>query len=197
MEARESKRELIAAAARELFAKYGYKLVSMDTIALKSGVAKGTLYLYFKDKEELFYYLLDEFLEDMRRMVEKIKSRSLPLHEEVSEVIYRLLMYRKSQKFLFRIFSEARELKTQMAQNGVKKIDQLVECYLNDRLSPIAGIEQIKVNVEVLTFVIMKTYSALAFEWEETHDPLNERQIAQIIGYLLRNLTAKPQSAER
>ena len=133
----------------------------------------------------------------MQQMVEGIKSRNLPLYEEVSEVIYRLLTYRKNQKFLFRIFIEARDLKTQMAQNGVKKIDQLVECYLNDRLSTIEGIDQTRINVEILTFVIMKTYSALAFEWEETHAPLDERQIAQIIGYLLRNLTLKPNSAER
>lgn len=197
MNAREIKRELIASSARELFSKYGYKTVSMDAIALKAGVAKGTVYLYFKDKEELFYYLLDEFLKNMSEMVEEIKARNLPLYEEVSEVIYRLLTYRKSQQFLFRIFSEARELKTQMAQNGVRRLDRVVERYLNDRLSSIEGIDRIKIDVEVLTFVIMKTYSALAFEWEETHKPLNERQIAQIIGYLLRNLTVRPNFSER
>ena len=44
----------ICAAALEVFAEKGFAAAKLDEIARRAGVSKGTLYLYFKDKEELF-----------------------------------------------------------------------------------------------------------------------------------------------
>ena len=44
----------ICAAALEVFAEKGFAAARLDEIARRAGVSKGTLYLYFKDKEELF-----------------------------------------------------------------------------------------------------------------------------------------------
>ena len=44
----------ICAAALELFAERGFAGTRVDDIAARAGVSKGTLYLYFKDKEEIF-----------------------------------------------------------------------------------------------------------------------------------------------
>jgi AcrR family transcriptional regulator len=44
----------ICAAALEVFAEKGFAAAKLDEIASRAGVSKGTLYLYFKDKEELF-----------------------------------------------------------------------------------------------------------------------------------------------
>jgi len=48
---------LILDAAAQLFAKHRYHEVRMDDIAAHAGVAKGTLYRYYKDKEELYLAL--------------------------------------------------------------------------------------------------------------------------------------------
>lgn len=48
------KKDLLVKAAISLFNKSSFEKISMDQIAKKAGVAKGTLYLYFKTKEELF-----------------------------------------------------------------------------------------------------------------------------------------------
>ncbi|XDD51307.1 TetR/AcrR family transcriptional regulator [Leptospira sp. WS92.C1] len=48
------KRDQLIRAAITLFNKSSFEKISMDQIAKKAGVAKGTLYLYFKTKEELF-----------------------------------------------------------------------------------------------------------------------------------------------
>src|SRR5687767_3152762 len=40
--------------AAQLFAKRHYHEVRMEDIALKAGVAKGTIYRYFEDKEDLY-----------------------------------------------------------------------------------------------------------------------------------------------
>ncbi|WP_306223233.1 TetR/AcrR family transcriptional regulator [Bosea beijingensis] len=49
----------IADAALRLFARYGYKRSSMDDIAREAGLAKATLYLHFKGKDDVFRSMLD------------------------------------------------------------------------------------------------------------------------------------------
>lgn len=49
----------IADAALRLFARYGYKRSAMDDIAREAGLAKATLYLHFKGKDDVFRAMLD------------------------------------------------------------------------------------------------------------------------------------------
>jgi AcrR family transcriptional regulator len=51
---RDERRETILKVAREVFFEQGYTATSMSTIAARLGGSKGTLYNYFKNKEELF-----------------------------------------------------------------------------------------------------------------------------------------------
>ena len=44
----------ICAAALEVFAQKGFAAAKLEEIARRAGVSKGTLYLYFADKEDLF-----------------------------------------------------------------------------------------------------------------------------------------------
>jgi AcrR family transcriptional regulator len=49
-----ARRAAILDAALHVFAEHGYESARLDEVAARAGVAKGTLYLYFKDKEDLF-----------------------------------------------------------------------------------------------------------------------------------------------
>jgi AcrR family transcriptional regulator len=51
---RDQRREMILSVAREMFFEHGYAATSMSCIAARLGGSKGTLYNYFKSKEELF-----------------------------------------------------------------------------------------------------------------------------------------------
>jgi AcrR family transcriptional regulator len=53
-EADSAKRRQIVEGARKVFLAQGFDAASMGEIARAAGVSKGTLYVYFKDKEELF-----------------------------------------------------------------------------------------------------------------------------------------------
>jgi AcrR family transcriptional regulator len=52
------KREAILAAALEEFSARGFAAARLDDVAGRAGVAKGTIYLYFRDKETLFQELV-------------------------------------------------------------------------------------------------------------------------------------------
>lgn len=56
---KEEKRLDIASASIELFARKGVAQTSIDEIAKSAGVAKGTIYLYFKNKEEIILAIWD------------------------------------------------------------------------------------------------------------------------------------------
>ena len=51
---RDARREAILDVARDVFLEEGYANASMSTIAARLGGSKGTLYNYFKNKEQLF-----------------------------------------------------------------------------------------------------------------------------------------------
>src|SRR5713101_2168853 len=53
-----ARREAILAAALDEFAARGFANARLDDVARRAGVAKGTIYLYFRDKETLFQELV-------------------------------------------------------------------------------------------------------------------------------------------
>jgi AcrR family transcriptional regulator len=64
-----AKREAILASAVLVFAERGFAESEMDSIAAAAGVAKGTLYRYFKNKEELFLAAVDRSFERLTEFV--------------------------------------------------------------------------------------------------------------------------------
>ncbi len=65
-------RQEILAAARELFAKEGYESVSMRKIAERIEYSPTTIYLYFRDKEELIRQICEETFALLTRKLEKV-----------------------------------------------------------------------------------------------------------------------------
>ena len=60
------RRAQVIAAARERFSKHGLAGTTMDGIAQAAGVATGTVYLYYKSKEDIFRQILEEDLANLQ-----------------------------------------------------------------------------------------------------------------------------------
>ena len=69
---RNDKRARILRAAVTVFAKYGFYNSRITQIARQAGVADGTIYLYFKNKDEL---LISIFEEEMEKFTAEIKQK--------------------------------------------------------------------------------------------------------------------------
>ena len=54
------RRDSILASAKQLMEEEKYNEINMNQIAKKAGVAKGTVYLYFQTKQELFLSVMLE-----------------------------------------------------------------------------------------------------------------------------------------
>lgn len=77
------KREAIVAAALDLFRHYGYRRTSMEDIARAASVAKGTLYLYFESKDQLFEAICRSLADELARALAEADARTLPLEEKL------------------------------------------------------------------------------------------------------------------
>jgi len=104
------KRKRIVSAATEVFIKYGYRKANVDEVAERAGVAKGTLYLYFKNKAEL---LLEAIIEEKKRYFKKLK----PIFDPDIEGTERLRLYlraafllAKEMPMISRLMSGDREM---------------------------------------------------------------------------------------
>src|SRR5512137_3060066 len=62
-EQKQERRRAILDAALQLFQEMSFEAIGINEVAKRAGVAKGTVYLYFKTKEELFLALQSEAFE--------------------------------------------------------------------------------------------------------------------------------------
>ena len=81
-----AKRRQIVEGARSMFLAQGFDAASMSDIARAAGVSKGTLYVYFNNKEQLFEAIVHEEC----RPMPKAFSISIPSDHDVEEVLMRL-----------------------------------------------------------------------------------------------------------
>jgi AcrR family transcriptional regulator len=63
------RRNNIIDAAERLFFKHGFDRVSIDQIAEAAELAKGTIYLYFKSREDLHYAIVNRGLDAMAKVI--------------------------------------------------------------------------------------------------------------------------------
>ena len=72
------KRELILRAATRVFARNGYFNSKVADIARAAGVADGTVYLYFKSKEEILHSIFDQNMAEAiaadRKLIDKLRD---------------------------------------------------------------------------------------------------------------------------
>jgi AcrR family transcriptional regulator len=74
----------ICAAALEVFAEKGFAAAKLDEIARRAGVSKGTLYLYFKDKEQLFRAVVrDSIAPNVAAITSAISAMDAPFADVV------------------------------------------------------------------------------------------------------------------
>ena len=81
-QASEQRRQAIIEAALDVFAAEGFAAARLDEVAEKAGVAKGTIYLFFEDKDDLFEQLLISAVAPVLAKVEVLaKEPLMPLND--------------------------------------------------------------------------------------------------------------------
>jgi TetR/AcrR family transcriptional regulator, fatty acid metabolism regulator protein len=135
---RQEREELILQAAEEMLAEKGYHETSMDEIAARVGIAKGTVYLHFPSKEDLVVALYEGNIQKMSQAVEAILSSELTARaklEQLLQFIYGGFFSRKSERFysiyhqaeLQRIFADKKAYKQGVWEQLSARISSLLD----------------------------------------------------------------------
>jgi len=83
------KYQVILDAALKSFAQTGYHRTRVADVAREAGVADGTVYIYFENKEDI---LISLFQDLMKRFVQDLRSE-LTLCQDANEKLYRIVAY--------------------------------------------------------------------------------------------------------
>jgi AcrR family transcriptional regulator len=82
-----SRQRQIVTAARKRFRHYGIGKTTMQEIAADAGLAVGTLYLYFKNKDDLVAACAEEYVHRHRRRAEAILRSALPPDQKLRRYV--------------------------------------------------------------------------------------------------------------
>jgi AcrR family transcriptional regulator len=95
------RRDSILAAARNVIARQGRSGASMQAIAQEAGVAKGTLYLYFRDRDDLLRHTGDLVFDELLTRLTTVLEEGRPLPESLRALVKTNLdFFDENQDFL-------------------------------------------------------------------------------------------------
>lgn len=81
-------RQKLLEVARELFAHKGLEATTMNDIAAASGRGRRTLYTYFRNKEEIYYAVIEEELERLSEKMDEVAVMDVEPEEKIFTLIY-------------------------------------------------------------------------------------------------------------
>ncbi len=98
-----------------LFAEKGYKETTIDEIAKACGIAKGSIYVYYKSKEEIALAVLSKSIEETKNLIFSVKNIADP-YKRIAQLI------KKGFKYILDNEKYWRSLNNLASQSDLKKL---------------------------------------------------------------------------
>ena len=142
---KKNKREKILKAAISAFAQKGYHDTSISKIINKAGIARGTFYLYFENKRQIFDSILENLIVEIDRCIKKIeigRERQNPL-EQLKDNLRRI----------FTLFVENPELSRILLRHAAgldKESDQKITEFYNNIADKIEDALKLGIKMELI-----------------------------------------------
>jgi AcrR family transcriptional regulator len=126
---REVRATLIMDAAEEVFVEKGYHDASMDEIAARAGVAKGTLYQHFPGKEDLVFALFERSLALFEQAVEQAAAvADLTARARLERILHYVYVDLSGVHALLQLHSQNVDLRTSLRGKKAQLQDRLEKC---------------------------------------------------------------------
>jgi AcrR family transcriptional regulator len=119
---KESKRELIMAAAIQVFSQKGYHNAKMEEIALAAGIGKGTIYEYFGSKLQLLQHIMEQSFHRYDDSLESDINNSLSFEAKIKMLLKGHFRFCQQNKELTRfLFWDTEVCDEELREWAVKK----------------------------------------------------------------------------
>jgi AcrR family transcriptional regulator len=190
----EERRKQIMNAALACFARKGYHNTTMDDIVAESGLSKGTLYWYFKSKDDLFLSLVKSFFLDMRQDFENMLEQPTTPSGKLRAMAQGFVQFFQETEDFFSVFFEF-----WMQSTLNEELNQLSSHILVQYRQVLAGIiaegietgEFKAVDANQLALAVMAVYDGLAFYMMLMPDEVELERASQVfIETILSGLAA-------
>jgi AcrR family transcriptional regulator len=122
------RREAILSAALDEFSARGFEAARLDDVARRAGIAKGTIYLYFRDKESLFQELIREMLTPLVGSIEALGEADPPLAVLADRIV---------DLFVREVYETRRKDVVRLMISEGRRFPKLAEFYYREVLSRI------------------------------------------------------------
>jgi AcrR family transcriptional regulator len=122
------RRDAILSAALDEFSTRGFEAARLDDVARRAGVAKGTIYLYFRDKESLFQELIRAMLTPLVGTIEALGEADIPLAVLADRIV---------ELFVREVYETRRKDVIRLMISEGRRFPKLAEFYYREVLSRI------------------------------------------------------------
>lgn len=162
------KKDLILSTAATLFNNQPDSLPTAAAIASSSGIAKGTVYLYFKSKEEIFLALLEQHYQNWFRDIRTAITADSP---NADEIINAICHYIESQPQFFQLASLSSSIIEQNVSSSVLlAFKERMVNMVNSTSHDLA--EKLKLDEhDTCAQLLMRSYAMLLGLWQISHNP--------------------------
>jgi AcrR family transcriptional regulator len=182
-----ARRELIVAAAAELFAERGYRGASIEEIARRSGVTPPVVYEHFESKRELYHELLELHFAGLREVWRKHFAAHGPLERRVAESFEAWFAYVEAHPFAGRVLfrdSVDPEIEAIHAEVAMQSREAILPLFAAE-----PGAENIAGSVadegiEMVWVVLRGVLQGLAVWWSDHPEVPRERVVATAMNAL-------------
>ena len=186
----ESRRERIIKAAREIFSENSFQSMSIKAIAKKAGIATGTFYLYFTNKEALVETVVKEMYKELMGLIKEERSKYESGFDKLQasmEVCIKVFIKEKGiAKLLLKYFPEINMAFNNKFSEIEKDLIKLVKIDL-DELEEQGLIPKQNTFISATAFV--GTFRQVILSWLQDGKPENLEEACQtLIEYNLRGL---------
>lgn len=116
---RREREALILKVAEEVLAEKGYRDTSVDEIAARVGIAKGTVYLHFASKEELVVALFERDMQNFLQVVARHVASTASAHDKMEAILHVMYgeLFSKRIQLLYSIY-QSPELRKNFGEKG-------------------------------------------------------------------------------
>jgi len=91
-------------AARTVFSRHGFDSATIDGVAAEAGIAKGTVYLYFKSKDDLYVAALVRNVKDLSQTAREQMAAERGLREKIAAFLRVRVEYARKHEDFLRIY---------------------------------------------------------------------------------------------
>ena len=167
---REKRYQTILKAAERLFAKQGYHKTSVEQISDRAEVSIGTVYFYFKNKEDLLIHMIDEIGYQLRNLLGMEFSKSDGSMDGISSagIVFFDEFCTQNPERLAIFFRESAGQSEAVEAHRKKIFNKLIEDVTDAlvRLQQKSGVEfQSKLSAEIMAVSILGMYERIAYHY--------------------------------